>query len=492
MSTNYSFKWSHFWDLPDEYGSPGDSELATLRKVWLEQRDSLEESGLVSVFTQRLIREYAIEGGIIERAYTLDRGVTMLLIERGIDASLIPHNATNKDPQHVAQVIRVHQSVVEGVFDLVKGNRPLSTSVIKEMHAALLQHESTTTAVNTLGQLIDAPLLKGEYKKLPNNPQRPDGSLHEYCPPEHVASEMDRMLQLHQEHESKEVAVEVQAAWLHHVFTQIHPFQDGNGRLARLLASYVFIKQDYFPLTLVDNQDRETYIAALEEADRGDLGPLISLFGAVQRRTFVRVLGIAGGLQQAAGIDQIISAAGAALAARKQAQQRRLETAKRTARALHHEACVSLGRVVERLQADLGALSPDYHFRVDSETNEGRRRHYFKGQIVEVAKALNYFANVSVYHDWARLIIRTEDQSEILVSFHGIGYEYRGVIAASVGFYKRVETGEGERETSKTTSASETTFQINYLEEPGAIRGRFEGWLRESLTKALEIWRTTL
>jgi hypothetical protein len=155
-------------------------------------------------------------------------------------------------------------------------------------------------------------------------------------------------------------------------------------------------------------------------------------------------------------------------------------------------AISTLDRLVEKLRADVGSLSPDFHFRVDSETNEGHRRHYFKGQIIEVAKALDYFANISVYHDWCRLILRTDDQSEILVSIHGIGYEYRGVLAASVGFYKRVETEEGERETTRTSSASDTVFQMNYMENPQDTRTRFEPWLREALTRAMEMWRTGL
>jgi hypothetical protein len=107
-------------------------------------------------------------------------------------------------------------------------------------------------------------------------------------------------------------------------------------------------------------------------------------------------------------------------------------------------------------------------------------------------QGLDYFANVSVCHDWSRLILRTDDQSEILVPFHGIGYEYRGVLAASVAFYKRVETEEGERETTKTTSASETVFQVNYAEDPNESRARFEQWLREAVTRAMEMWRTGL
>jgi hypothetical protein len=303
---------------------------------------------------------------------------------------------------------------------------------------------------------------------------------------------MDRLLVLHAEHEREHVPTEVEAAWLHHVFTQIHPFQDGNGRIARLIASYVFIKDNYFPLTLVDSQDRESYISALEEADGGDLRPLVTLFSSVQRRTFVKVLGIASTVQRQVGMDQIIAAARSAIASRKQAYIYKLEQTKRTARELHEVTISTLDGLGGKLRADVGSLSPDYHFRVDSETNEGHRRHYFKGQIIEVAKALDYFANISVYHDWSRLILRTDDQSEILVSFHGIGYEYRGVLAASVGFYKRVETEEGERETTKTSSASDTVFQMNYMEASKDTRIRFEHWLRESLTRAMEMWRTGL
>lgn len=490
--TNLSYKWSHFRDLPDAANGLADNELSTLRRVWLEQKDGLEEHGLVSAFTQRLIREYAIEGGIIERAYTLDRGITLLLIDRGIDASLIPHTATNKDPQQVVKIIQAHQAVVEGVFDLVKGGRPLTVGVLKEMHAALLQHETSTAAIDTLGRLVEVPLQKGKYKDLPNNPQRPDQSIHEYCPPEHVAAEMDRLIALHEEHGKKGISTEIEAAWFHHAFTQIHPFQDGNGRIARLIASYVFIRDNYFPLTLVDSQDRESYISALEEADNGDLRPLITLFSSVQRRTFVKVLGIASSVQSQVGIDQIIAAARSAIVSRKQAHVYRLETAKRTARLLHETTISLLTSLAEKLTAELGLLASDYHFRVDSETNEGHRRHYFRGQVIDVAKKLDYFANISVYHDWSRLILKTEDQAEILVSFHGIGYEYHGVLASTVAFYRRVETEIGERETTKTTNASDTVFQINYMEDSKVTNSRFEQWLQESLTRAMEMWRTGL
>ena len=112
-----------------------------------------------------------------------------------------------------------------------------------------------------------------------------DGSVHEYCPPEQVASEMDRLIQLHHLHKAQQIPPEIESAWLHHRFTQIHPFQDGNGRVARCLASLVFIQSGWFPLVLT-RDDRAVYIEASEAADRGNLSSLVNLFAKTQKQAF--------------------------------------------------------------------------------------------------------------------------------------------------------------------------------------------------------------
>ena len=82
------------------------------------------------------------------------------------------------------------------------------------------------------------------------------------------------------------LAPEVSAAWLHHRFIQIHPFQDGNGRVARSLASLVFIRAGGFPMTIRDaGNEREKYIDSLEAADKGNLQPFISICAECQKRT---------------------------------------------------------------------------------------------------------------------------------------------------------------------------------------------------------------
>ena len=55
---------------------------------------------------------------------------------------------------------------------------------------------------------------------------------------------MERLIGMHHEHErARHLPAPLEAAWLHHRFVQVHPFEDENGRTARLLMSHVFARR---------------------------------------------------------------------------------------------------------------------------------------------------------------------------------------------------------------------------------------------------------
>jgi Fic family protein len=95
-----------------------------------------------------------------------------------------------------------------------------------------------------------------------------------------VDSEIDNLLRMHDEHVAKSVPVDVEAAWFHHRFVQIHPFQDGNGRMARALASLIYNKAGYLP-PVVTLKGKPDYLKALDIADLGDLKPFVDYLASL-------------------------------------------------------------------------------------------------------------------------------------------------------------------------------------------------------------------
>jgi Fic family protein len=491
--TKPAYSWHPIEDYEVDPAGLARSELRELAAVWDEQRDALEQIDGLRAFNEKLNREWAIETGLLERVYTLDRGVTQILIERGIDAALIPRHQNGQDPERVAAILRDHEAVVEGLFLFVKGARSLSTSYVKELHAQLTRNQRTMTAIDSMGRTMEVTLVHGEYKNRPNNPTRRNGSLHEYCPPEHVASEMDRLVALHLEHDGASVPPEVEAAWLHHRFTQIHPFQDGNGRVARALASLVFIRAGWFPLVIRDTaSERGSYIAALETADGGGLEPLVRIFSTAQKKALVQALGISGQVIRSTRPEQVIKAAGAKLEERKRRRIAEWEKAKETARRLQDVTEQRLEEIVTSLERETSGYLPGAKFRAETVRHGEGRDYYFRGQIIDTARHLDYYANTQEHRAWSRLVLRGDVQAEIVVSVHGTGHEFRGVLAVSACFFRREETEEGERQIVGLTPLSDEIFQINYRENEVAAVDRFRDWLEEALVRGLELWRKTL
>lgn len=468
--------WEPISDLPQDWSSLTDGELGPLLQFWNDQRTDLEQSGALAEFNKRLGREWSIETGQIEGVYNLDRGLTETLIERGIDSDLIPNQPGQRPPEIIAAIIQDHVDVLEGLFEFVKGDRPISKSYIHELHAALLRHQSTTAVRDQFGNLFEAKLLKGKYKERPNNPKKPDGSMHQYCPPEHVDSEMERLLALHAEHEKKDVPVEIEAAWLHHRFTQIHPYQDGNGRVARALASLLFVKAGWFPV-VVTRDDRPRYIDALEIADEGNLQSLITFFVDIQKRALFQATQAVADIQQIQTVDEAILAAKRALGgAGKGFDPSVWLKAKTTADRLIEFAGLRLREISDSLTKEITKSRPEFVFAVvdDAELN--------------VDFPLPYIPNAEIYEVGRTLKIKTYLQSAYIdVSAHAIGSKFRGLIGFMVLFQKAPGMAP-----AYARLISKEIFQVNYAETYESAERRFRPWLEESLVNALTLWRKSL
>lgn len=483
-----SHRWAPITDLTEADRAAASEELPPLVRMWQNIQGALDPMQ-VRDFNERLKREWAIETGIIERLYTLDQGTTQLLIEQGIDASLIASNATDQPPELVAGMIQDHAEAVDWLFGAVTNEQPLTTSFVKQLHQFMTRKQQFATGFDQFGNRMDIELRHGAFKIRPNNPTRSDGKVHEYCPPEQVDSEVDRLIAMHQEHAVEEVAADVSAAWLHHRFTQIHPFQDGNGRVARAIASLVLIRAGWFPL-VVTRDDRVRYLKTLGDADEGNLKPLTTLVAELEQQWFLRALSIAEDVQRATRRrKQVLAAIRDRFSPELRPTHADLERARKTAEWLWGYCKESIENTATELQESLGNSDKRRAWCDTGEDDDLERRTWNRYQIIETAQQFGYFANTRSYHEWVRLGIDTENgRGNILTSFHAVGTEYRGLIAVSMCFYRRQKDEYGENQVIELQPASDSVFQINYEEAAESVKERFRSWLEDSLVMGLDQW----
>ena len=116
-SHRVSYRWKPIELVEAEEEEYDFQEIDSLQRQWLQVKREAESSTpeAYSAFTERLTRRWAIETGIIEGIYDLDRGVTETLVREGIAADYIERGSTNKEPSELVQILRDHQDSIVSV-----------------------------------------------------------------------------------------------------------------------------------------------------------------------------------------------------------------------------------------------------------------------------------------------------------------------------------------------------------------------------------------
>ena len=237
---------------------------------------------------ERLERSMAIETGVIEGLYDPDHGVTQTLLREGFRAEHVRRQGVDVEPEHLVTVLQDHVAAAEMVYAFIREDRPITKHAMRELHAQITAHQETHNAVDMLGRRVQRKLRRGVWKDFPNNPTRPDGTVHLYAPPEQVDSQLDILLDLYRIYEPVQHPL-LTGAWLHHRFIQVHPFADGNGRAGRVLLNWHLVRNGWPPI-LVHRQDRNAYLYAMQQADADDLSVLTDFLIAMSRKSISVVM----------------------------------------------------------------------------------------------------------------------------------------------------------------------------------------------------------
>lgn len=233
------------------------NELEQLYQEWRALQPMKEE------YQQRLNHKFMLDFNYNSNhleGNTLTYGQTELL--------LLFDKTDGNAPMRDYEEMKAHQVALTMVQTAAneKEQRPLTETFIRELHQTMLREDYVTHKVRN-GMPVSYTIHAGIYKTRPNSVITATGERFEYASPEETPALMTDLVSWYNEEDQKREMSPIQLATLfHYRYIRIHPFEDGNGRISRLLVNYILARHGY-PMIVVETKDRTNYLNALNKCD---------------------------------------------------------------------------------------------------------------------------------------------------------------------------------------------------------------------------------
>lgn len=169
---------------------------------------------------------------------------------------------------------------------------PLTQSFIRSLHKTLLREDYTVYRNLPGGVQTSYVIHAGQYKTRPNSVITRYGDRFEYASPDETPALMTDLVNWYNEEEKRgRLSPTELAALFHYRYIRIHPFEDGNGRIARLMVNFILARHGY-PMIVVRSRKKIEYLEALHATDQKvglapsdgahavitDIGPFLTYF----------------------------------------------------------------------------------------------------------------------------------------------------------------------------------------------------------------------
>lgn len=151
--------------------------------------------------------------------------------------------------------------------EATENKQPLTQNFIRTLHKTLLREDYTVYRNLPGGMQTSYTIHAGQYKTRPNSVITRYGDHFDYASPEETPALMTDLVDWYNQAEIEGKLSPIDLAILfHYRYIRIHPFEDGNGRIARLMVNYILSRHGY-PMIVVRSRLKQAYLEALHQAD---------------------------------------------------------------------------------------------------------------------------------------------------------------------------------------------------------------------------------
>lgn len=174
---------------------------------------------------------------------------------------------------------RGHNDGIKLIEQAIKESTPLTEEFIKKLHVSVIKEANDYLMSLPVNKDKKLKIYAGKYKTIKNLVKTRTGDTFNFALPVETPHKMEELLKWYNEvYKLEKFSKFFLAVIFHYKFLCIHPFDDGNGRTARLLMNYILMK-DGFPPVILRKEEKINYLLVIQQADRGTIYPLIELIG---------------------------------------------------------------------------------------------------------------------------------------------------------------------------------------------------------------------
>lgn len=173
--------------------------------------------------------------------------------------------------------MKIHNDIVSWIFDIADENVVISEEFIKQIHEVLLLEPYETESLSIDGKHIKKMVSLGKYKETPNHILSKTGEILHFATPKETPARMKELIdRFEAKRDESDVDPIILVAEFHHKFLRIQPFDDANGRVARLLTNLILMQYGYPPI-IIKTTEKDVYLSALNQADNDNFEPFLEL-----------------------------------------------------------------------------------------------------------------------------------------------------------------------------------------------------------------------